>query len=216
MDEQFWIKAWNEGRTQFHQPDHHPKLVEFFPRLDPKAGQKVLVPLCGKSKDMLWLHGLGLHVRGVELHEQAVRDFFLENGPMATLVSQDPTYTHYVHRKIAISSGDFFKLNEVEAYDFVYDRASLVALPPRMRKDYAQVIKRALKKDGQYLLIVYEYDQARMEGPPFSVSGGEIHELYQDRFSIQLMESVKPDGEGARLSALQDLRQNVYILRKTG
>jgi thiopurine S-methyltransferase len=214
MDGQFWIKAWNEGRTAFHQPHYHKKLTQYFPQLDPQPGQKVLVPLCGKSKDMLWLHGLGLHVRGIELHEQAVSDFFLENGPMAALMSRDAAYTHYVHQKIAVSCGDFFRLDEAEAYDFVYDRASLVALPGAMRNNYAQVIERSLKKGGKYLLIVYEYDQARMEGPPFSVSEREVRELYQDRFSIKLMESAKPDGEGARLSIVEGLRQNVYILHK--
>lgn len=50
MDSQFWITAWHEGRTNFHQADFHDKLLEYFPQLNPIKGQRVLVPLCGKSK----------------------------------------------------------------------------------------------------------------------------------------------------------------------
>ncbi len=63
MDAQFWINAWNEGRTNFHQQNYHEKLLQFFPPLGPHKGQSVLVPLCGKSKDMLCLSNLGLKVK---------------------------------------------------------------------------------------------------------------------------------------------------------
>ncbi len=214
MDEQFWIKAWNEGRTAFHQPHYHEKLTEHFPQLGPQVGQQVLVPLCGKTKDMVWLQQQGLQVHGVELHEQAVKDFFSENELFPPKVTQDQFFTHHTHREITISCGDFFKLGQKDAYDFVYDRGALVALPAQMRKNYAQVIREALKVDGRYLLIAYEYDPSKMEGPPFSVAEDEIRGLYQDRFTIQLIESRRPAGEGPRLSAVESLRQNVYILQK--
>jgi thiopurine S-methyltransferase len=56
VDSQFWIAAWNEGRTTFHQGDYHDKLSEYFPQLNPEKEQGVLVPLCEKSKDLLWLN----------------------------------------------------------------------------------------------------------------------------------------------------------------
>lgn len=215
MDPQFWIKAWNEGRTNFHQANYHGKLTEYFPRLAPQKGQKVLVPLCGKSKDLLWLHELSLQVHGVELHEQAVKAFFAENGLVSPKIVRDQNFTHYIHKDIVISCGDFFKLGENNTCDLIYDRGSLVALPSPMRKSYAQVIKQSLKKGGKYLLIVYEYDQSKMDGPPFNVDDSEIRELYEDQFAIKLMESERPDNEGPRLSSLESLKQKVYILEKT-
>jgi thiopurine S-methyltransferase len=215
MDEQFWIKAWNEGRTAFHQPRYHEKLTEYFPQLGPQAGQKVLVPLCGKTKDMVWLHRQGLKVRGVELHEQAVKDFFSENELFPVQKTQDPAFVHYTWEDVTVSCGDFFKLGEKNAYDFIYDRGALVALPSPMRKNYARVIRESLKGGGKYLLIAYDYEPSKMEGPPFSVGEEEIRALYQDRFTIRLMESKKPIGEGARLSAVESLRQSVYLLQKT-
>lgn len=214
MEAEFWIKAWNEGRTAFHQPDFNPTLTKHFARLEARAGQKVLVPLCGKTKDMIWLRRQGLEVHGVELHEPAVRDFFAENGLAAPRVSRDEVHTHHTHDGITVSCGDFFKIGAAERYDFVYDRAALVALPADMRRAYSRIITDALKTDGRCLLVTYAYDTGKMDGPPFSVEEAEVQALYQERFTIELLESRRPEGEGARLMAVEGLRQNVHLLRK--
>lgn len=213
MDAKFWISAWEEGRTGFHQGHYHEKLVQFFPGLHPKAGQKVLVPLCGKTKDLIWLKEQGLQVHGVELAEQAVTEFFQENQfPVAT--SKSGPFTNYTSDAITISCGDFFKLDRNETYDLVYDRASLVALPEEMRKDYAQVITDALKPQGQYLLIVYEYEQSKMAGPPFSISDQEVKDLYSKRFKIQLLEDQDCTEQGPKFSTLNYLKHKTYLLEK--
>jgi thiopurine S-methyltransferase len=213
MDAQFWVDAWNTGRTAFHQADFNDKLTRYFPSLIPQKGQKVLVPLCGKSKDMLWLNGLGLKVHGVELHEDAVKAFFNENNLSPVVKTQTAHFTHYNHEQIVLSCGDFFQLNAQNRYDLIYDRAALVALPAPMRKTYAEVLKKALKPGGKALLVVYEYDQTKMEGPPFSVGAEEVHELYGDRFKMELLESERPKNEGPRLGALSALQEKVYLLR---
>lgn len=201
MDAQFWINAWNEGRTGFHQQTYHDKLLKYFPEFHPKNGQKVLVPLCGKSKDMIWLHDQGLQVHGVELYESPVKEFYQENN-----VTPD---------QIKIDVGDFFKFETKEKFDFVYDRASLVALPFEMRKQYAEVIKRSMKSGGKCLLITYEYDQTQMDGPPFSVPESEIHDLYKDVFKITFVEAEGPASQNSRLGAVVSLKQKVYILERT-
>ncbi|HRK60923.1 MAG TPA: thiopurine S-methyltransferase [Candidatus Omnitrophota bacterium] len=213
MDAEFWIKSWTDGRTAFNQQQYHAKLTQYFPQLNPQAGQSVLVPLCGKTIDMVWLASQGLQVHGVELYEGAVEAFFAENQ-LPVQKTQTADFVECSHKNIKISCGDFFKLDARETFDFVYDRAALVALPASMRADYARVIKQALKKGGKYFLVVYEYDQSKMEAPPFSISIAEIERLYADAFDIQLIESEKPKSEGPRLSAVEGMKQNVYILQK--
>ena len=213
MDAQFWINAWNEGRTGFHQEKYNPKLLEFFPTFHPKEGQRVLVPLCGKSKDILWLHENKLHVHGVELHQKAVESFFAENN-LSPEKTSDKNFAHYSYEDIVISSGDFFKLNEESKYDFIYDRASLVALPQSMRDEYVAVVSRALRSKGKYLLIVYEYDQNEMQGPPFSIDNNEVQRLYENQFLIKLIRSDELINENTRLSAVKGIREKVYILEK--
>ena len=75
MDD-FWKIAWNEGRTRFHQPQFNPDLTEF---LSPKKMQSCLVPLCGKSLDLIYLAGHFEKVVGIEMVEQPIIEFFHEN-----------------------------------------------------------------------------------------------------------------------------------------
>jgi thiopurine S-methyltransferase len=214
MEADFWIKAWNEGKTGFHRSEFHEKLVEYLPPLQPQKGQRVLVPLCGKSKDLLWLAGTGLEVQGVELHEPAVQAFFEENKLGSPQVARDPDFIRYSQGNITISCGNFFKFAAPQPFDFVYDRAALVALPAPMRQQYALAIQKLLKRGGRCLLIVYEYDQSRLEGPPFSVTAEEIYRLYADAFTLHRMEARRPPNDGPRLSAVEGLLQVVYVLEK--
>lgn len=215
MDAEFWITAWNEGRTGFHQQTFNEKLLQYFPQLEPQEGQRVLVPLCGKTKDLLWLHQLKLKVHGIELYDDAVKSFFLENELAPVEKKTDQSFTHYHYGNITLSNGDFFKLSPDESYDLIYDRASLVALPASMRSNYAQIIKSSLKKGGKCLLILYEYDQSKMEGPPFSIDANEVKKLYEEDLTIELLESETPSLEGSRLASFDaGFKQNVYLLRK--
>jgi thiopurine S-methyltransferase len=213
MDKNFWITAWEEGRTGFHQKNFHPKLVQYFPKLSFLKGQRVLVPLCGKTHDMFWLLQQGLQVQGVELFEPAVAEFFQENNLPRPLIDEESDFKHYSLHDITIIVGDFFALPENNPYDLIYDRAALVALPESMRKDYAEKISRLIKPQGKMLLITYDYIPEEMMAPPFSVPETEIQKLYAKNFSIKLLESEKPK-EGTRLDAVPSLTQNVYLLER--
>src|SRR5690606_282577 len=79
MDADFWLERWNEGRTHFHQDRVTPLLQKLWPTLALPAGSRVLVPLCGKSLDMVWLAEQDMRVLGVELSPLAVEQFFSEN-----------------------------------------------------------------------------------------------------------------------------------------
>lgn len=215
MEAQFWINKWKEGQIGFHKNQFNEALLKHFPLMKAEQGEKILVPLCGKSKDLAWLLEKGLIVKGVELYENAVEAFFVENNYTDFVKDQKGDFINYSIPGLTISCGDFFKIDRIEQYDLVYDRASLVALPPEMRKDYAKVIKDVLKQGGKYFLIVYEYDQNEMSGPPFSISEDEIKELYGKDFLIKLVESEAPVTEGPRLKELAGFQQKVYLLEKT-
>jgi thiopurine S-methyltransferase len=161
---------------------------------------------------MIWLKEQGLIIHGVELYEPAIKDFFIENDLPSPSVTQDVAYTHYASEQIKLSCGDFFELKG--SYDYVYDRAALVALPADMRKTYADKINKLLKSGGKCLLMTYEYDQPLMDGPPFSVKTGELRELYGHSFEIELMEARKPKVEGSRMEALPSVEEKIYLLTK--
>lgn len=164
-----WLQRWAEGNIGFHRNAVHPALLRHW---TPRSGS-VLVPLCGKSLDLRWLAERGHAVEGVELAERAIQDFFAEQR--LTFDRRDGALPAYVARElpITIHHGDYFALRRPRC-DALYDRAALVALPSYLRRAYATHTN-ALLRDGAFRLVVtLEYDQALVQGPPFSVPPLEV------------------------------------------
>ena len=80
MEKQFWLDRWEARQIGFHLPEVNAYLRRHWSALKLNAGDRVLVPLCGKSLDMLWLHEVGHGVLGVELSPIAIQEFFADNA----------------------------------------------------------------------------------------------------------------------------------------
>ena len=80
MEAQFWKTRWDDNQIGFHQNSTNPMLLSHWHKTSLKPGDRVLVPLCGKSLDMLFLKSLGLEVVGIELVEKACLEFFSDNN----------------------------------------------------------------------------------------------------------------------------------------
>ena len=189
MDAAFWQARWREGRIGFHQDRPTPLLEQHWDAVAAPAGSRVLVPLCGKSLDMDWLAARGHEVLGVELAEAAVVQFFEERG-LAPIVSTSANGTHYRAGAVEIVCGDAFALDDalLAGCAAVYDRAALIALPPGMRRHYADTVHARLPAGCRGLLVTLEYPQAQKAGPPFSVDGDEVRVLLADRWVLALLE----------------------------
>ncbi|WP_258879706.1 universal stress protein, partial [Pseudomonas aeruginosa] len=79
MQADFWHARWANNQIGFHLDEINPYLMRHLSRLRLQAGERILVPLCGKTLDLAWLAAQGLEVLGVELSEKAVSDFFEEH-----------------------------------------------------------------------------------------------------------------------------------------
>ncbi len=139
MQADFWHERWEQNQIGFHQPEINSHLQAFWGRMSVPAASQIFVPLCGKSRDMLWLRSQGFMVTGVELSAIAVRDFFAENG-LEPSVTQQGAFERWECDGLVILQGDFFHLTAKDVADCagVFDRASLIALPLEMRVQYAQ------------------------------------------------------------------------------
>lgn len=62
MDANFWHEKWQRREIGFHQPQANPLLVAYFDKLNLAAGSRVLLPLCGKTRDIAWLLDRGFRV----------------------------------------------------------------------------------------------------------------------------------------------------------
>lgn len=189
MELSYWRSKWRKGHIGFHMKNGYPGLEKHWDSITVKNNFSVFVPLCGKSKDLIWLSKHCKLVVGVEISERAIHQFFKENS----LVAETSTFAEFtIHRaeNIEIWNGDFFKLpkHKLPSFDLMYDRASLVALPPDMRKEYVAKILNLISEHTQILLQLFYYRQEEMPGPPFSVSPDEVKTLFGEHFDLQVLE----------------------------
>lgn len=197
MQANFWHEMWASGVLGFHQTDMNEFLTQYWQKLGLTGDETVLVPLCGKSLDMLWLAKQGHRVLGVELSQQALDEFLTENGLTANPVQQ-AHYCGYALENMTLLCGDFFHLTAEECQDVkaVYDRAAIVALPPEMRAQYVAHLRAILPKGTRYLMITMEYDQSLIPGPPFSVPEAEVRLLFSGVDSIEKIHEVSFEHKG--------------------
>jgi thiopurine S-methyltransferase len=84
-----WECHWSKGDIPWQLPDVNQRLVSYMEELLGTAAYQngavvshrtILVPLCGKSKDVLYLYEQGHTVAGCEWVEAGCLQFFSENN----------------------------------------------------------------------------------------------------------------------------------------
>jgi thiopurine S-methyltransferase len=215
METSFWVDLWREGRSGFHQAIVQESLERFWPALP--VGSSVLVPLCGKSLDMLWLEQQGLEVTGVELAEQAAEEFCAENELAFSVANDDDRKVYrLLEKNIRIIIDDFFGFAETydnNKFDSLYDRAALVALPEEIREDYVAACRKLLCDRPAGMLITLEYPQDLMQGPPFSVPVKELQRLWPGRLSCLDCTEVLESLPKAKEAGISELKEYSWLLR---
>jgi thiopurine S-methyltransferase len=181
----FWHDRWRAAQIGFHRSSVDDNLIHHWRDLSLPEGARVLVPLCGKSLDLLWLRQRGHNVVGIELSDIALQAFFMENG-IAARRRGLPHFDLYEAENLECFRGDLFALTSERLGNLaaVYDRASLVSWAPEQRDRYVEHLTALTGTGTQTLLVTLEYQQAEMKGPPFSVDSEEVHRLYSRHHSI--------------------------------
>lgn len=209
-----WGARWRDGQIGFHQSKVTGALEEFGTRVLGAAPGRVLVPLCGKTLDMVFLADHADAVVGVEYVEQAVQEFFDEQGLVPDIDAGPPLA--YAAEKYLLFASDIF-LIEAEhtgVIDAVFDRAALVALEADVRVRYAAHLSSILPVGARILLVTFDYDQAAMNGPPFAVSDTEVHSLFGDHFDIELLRSRDVLDDQFRKRGLTAMTESAFCLTK--
>jgi hypothetical protein len=157
------------------------------------AGAHVLVPLCGDSPALRQLVSLGCHVVGVDLAAVAIAQTIAADFEGDEFARTEHAGGAIVEYTLAANSGkhnggsaklfvgDFFAVvkdilagQRQEAFDFIIDRASMVALPPSMHSDYVAALLSVMTKD------VAEKQK----------KNGSATHLFAARASVVLLETV--------------------------
>jgi thiopurine S-methyltransferase len=220
MEHSFWHDRWKTQKIGFHLNDTNPLLRKNFDQLQLKQGSTVLVPLCGKSLDIIYIKNAGFNVIGFELDESAVTAFFVENKLVYT-VENNRNYLCFIADNITIYVGDFLIFPKDLLIDLdiagVYDRAALAALPLEMRLKYYEKMISLYPKKTKVLCITFEYDDTHTSGPPFSIAPGEVQQFLQSDFNIVVLEEYKGDMDNPRLlkEGCTEMIEKVLLLDKT-
>ncbi|MBS1161590.1 MAG: thiopurine S-methyltransferase [Proteobacteria bacterium] len=214
-DNELWQQSWRDRQTDFHQKATNAHLVRFWSTLGVAPGERIFVPLCGKSLDLLWLAGQGHSVVGVELSPLAARAFFRENRmqPRRRPCGQ---FTLWEHGRISILCGDFFALTAADLGEIaaVFDRAALTALPDDLRAPYLAHLRRIVPAACKIMLLTTEEPEAwETADQPFAVAE-EITTLYSDAFNIELHHVESAFEADPDPSVAEEIRveRKVYLL----
>lgn len=189
MDDINWLSHWESNNIGFHLDQANPMLVKHWLKIRAMPKDMVFVPLCGKSLDLIELQKQGHFVLGSELSEMAVEAFFTEQQ---LKVTKQPAGEHeyWSSDHLAIIQGDFFTLAEESVpARFIYDRAALVAIPPKMQEKYVEQLLCIAPDIEQILLITVEYDDTAAAPPPYSIDPVRVHALFGEHFEIDLIET---------------------------
>ncbi len=214
-DNERWQQCWRDHEIGFHQAAVNPLLIRYWPALGLAASDKVFVPLCGKSRDLLWLHQQGHEVIGVELSPIAARAFFKESR-LQPVRHKLGAFTRWSNGRLAIHCGDFFALTAADLGDVkaIYDRASLTALPEELRAAYLAHLRAIVPADCRILLLTTEDAEDRETDEEILAISAEIAGLYGRLFNVELKSAqcfleALPDGAPGELGRVV---QKVYFL----
>jgi thiopurine S-methyltransferase len=216
QDDHLWLQMWSNQQTDdFHQVSFNKYLVRFWPELNIPHGNRIFVPLCGKSLDIIWLAEQGYKVIGVELSPVAVKAFFKENR-LKPVKQQLGNFCLWTHGNISILCGDYFALSKAQLgqIDTVYDRAALTALPEEIRSLYVSHLHAIVSESTNIFLLTIEDTEDNQYLQLSQQVDAELISLYDRDFKIELkhVERVVEDQPSESASISLHATYKVYHL----
>lgn len=214
MENKYWLNKWQSKDIAFHEQNVSSDLITYIEALSLQSGDGILVPLCGKTKDIVWLANKGFHVIGVELSPIACDEFFTEMNATPQ-ITQQSKFTSYKYTNIELLCGDLFDLTGINLPNIhaIYDCKALIALPEDVRKRYVNQLVACLGTKIKILLLTIE-SSCHINPPPYSVDSKEINLLYGTYFNIQQLKSVSVQDIPEKLTkkGYLEMRENVYLV----
>jgi SAM-dependent methyltransferase len=142
-------------------------------------GQRVLVPGCGSAYEAGYLDRLGYQVTAVDI------------APEALARAREVLGDEVAGR--VLRHADLFALDA--EFDWIYERALLCALPPRLWPAYATAAQRLLRPAGLLAGFFFIDDLVAepRRGPPFAARCAEIEHLLMGGFAPVANDEVPAD-----------------------
>lgn len=202
-----WQERWQTGQTAWDTGGPQRLLMQLVD--EAKAwrllapGARILEPGAGRAHNGAALARQGFQVTSFDLVPEAVAAAKAAYGDVLNLT---------------ITAGDALHANPLwkGAFDAIFDRAMLCALPPELRRDYVQTCWEHLAPGGAFLSILFTevfHADGRL-GPPYQISLKELSHLMAPYFALQTAEEfANPDKDDKiRREALAVFRRRDRVL----
>jgi len=165
----FWDTRYRDGTTPWDAGGVPPRLLAWLE--NERSPMRVLVPGCGSGYEVKRFAEHGDDVIGIDFSDAAIDAARRTLGRLAPRVSK----------------ADFFTFS-APAFDVVYERTFMCALPPRERQRWAQRVAQLVRGGGLLAGFFFLADKDR--GPPFGIAARDLHTLLDANFSLIEDEAV--------------------------
>lgn len=174
-DKEFWENLYRTNRTPWDIGRTPPPLETLMnsPYAVPPGRMAVLG--CGNGHECLFFAKQGFEVTGIDFAPSAIRNTLtkLHNGG-------------YLGKSAFLLERDFFQVHDYDRYyDYVLEHCSFCAIEPSLRRTYAWTVRDLLKPGGKFIALWWLMPD-RKGGPPFAANKGELFELFDSIFNIDL------------------------------
>lgn len=165
----FWQEHFEKGRTPWDRGGASPQLQAWIAQGVLQAGQRVLVPGCGRGWEVAALAALGAEVTAVDIAPAALEacaNQLKEAGLSATLVE-----------------ADLLQWQPAQPFDRIYEQTCLCAIHPDLWVDYAGRLHDWLRPGGQLALLAVQAlrpaaQEGVVEGPPYHLDINAVRALF--------------------------------------
>ncbi|XP_077123781.1 thiopurine S-methyltransferase-like [Ranitomeya variabilis] len=214
-----WKQKWETRNIVFHENHVHQLLVEFINEMQNGRRQlNIFFPLCGKAVDMKWLADMGHNVVGVDVCEIGLKEFFSEHNIPYTeeAVAEIPGAKVFksVSGNIALYCCSIYDISHsvIGRFDGMWDRGAFVAVNPKDRERYANIVLSLMAKDCRYLLVTVEYDIKLVRGPPFYVSDSDLQNLLGRSCTLKLLKKINALTNKQKQWGLDFFCEKIYLV----
>ena len=169
MSKEFWEERWSSQQTGWDLGEVSPPILNYSNQLTNKD-IKILVPGCGNAYEAEYLYEKGF--RNTYIVEIA-------QGAIDSFIKRDPIFPseNIIH-------ANFFDIKG--KYDLIIEQTFFCAINPELRKKYVHQMTNLLKPNGKLVGVLFNTDFAG--GPPFGGSKIEYLELFENNFTIDVMD----------------------------
>lgn len=158
----FWCKRFGEGTTPW---DAGKVPADFAAFVAGRTPLTTLIPGCGSAWEAGHLAAAGWPVTALDFSPAAV-------ARARAVLGKAP---------VDLLCADFFNFAPDQAYQLIYERAFLCALPRKLWADWGRRVAELLPPGG--LLAGYFFICDQLKGPPFGIAANELDALLLPNFA---------------------------------